>query len=61
MRYAVVLSLFTIINPGECSLWIFSAKCGVIFRIRRISFNMPKGFMRMPHLLDLDLGIGIHT
>ena len=29
-------------------LWIFSAKCGVILRLRCISFNMPKGFMRIP-------------
>ena len=40
-------------------LWIFSTKCEVIFRFGRISFNMPYGFMRMPH--QLDLGIGIHT
>ena len=42
-------------------LWIFSAKCDVILRFGRISFNMPQGFMRMPRLLDLDLGLGIHT
>ena len=33
----------------------------VILRFRRFSFNMPQGFMRMPRLLDFDLGIGIHT
>ena len=27
--------------------WIFSTKCDVILRFRRISFNMPQGFMRM--------------
>ena len=32
----------------KVGLWIFSAKCDVIFRFRRISFNMPQGFMRMP-------------
>ena len=42
-------------------LWIFSAKCDVILRFRRISFNMPQGFMCMPRQLDLNLGIGIHT
>ena len=29
-------------------LWIFSAKCDVILIFRRISFNMPQGFMTMP-------------
>ena len=42
-------------------LWIFSAKCDVILKFRRISFNMSQGFMRMPCYLDLDLIIGIHT
>ena len=40
-------------------LWIFSAKCDVILRFRRICFNMPQGFMRKPR--KLDLGIGLHT
>ena len=57
MRYAIVLSFFY----SNWGFWIFSAKCDVILRFRRISFNMPQGFMRMPRELDLDLGIGIHT
>ena len=44
-----------------CGLWTFSENSGVILRFRRISFNMPQGFMRMPRYLDLDLGLGIHT
>ena len=61
MRYAIAISLFlqqlTLETWGLC---VFSAKCDVILRFRRISFNMPQG-LRMPRLLYLDSGIEIHT
>ena len=37
--------LFTTINQGDKEPRIFSAKCDVILRFRRISFNMPQGFI----------------
>ena len=46
--YAIVLSFFTKKPLETWGLWIFSIKCDVILRSRRISFNMPQGFMRMP-------------
>ena len=62
MRYATVLSfLFTTINPGDMGPLVFLAKCDVIIRFRRISFNMSQGFRPMPRLLGLDLGKGMHT
>ena len=59
MCYAIVLSFF--LQQLTLETWVFSSKCDVIFRFRRISFNMPKAFKRMPRKLDLDLVVGIHT
>ena len=48
MHYAIVLSFLQQLAQETWGLWIFSAKCDVILRIRRISFDMPQGYMRMP-------------
>ena len=48
MRYAIVLSFLQQLTQETWDLWIFSAKCDVILIFRRISFNMPQGFMHMP-------------
>ena len=52
---------FTTIKPGNMGPSDILRKVWRNSQIMQISFNMPKGFMGMPRLLDLDLGIGIHT
>ena len=48
MRYEIVRSFFTTINPGDIGPLGILRVCDVILRFGRISFNIPQDFMHMP-------------